>query len=150
MKFSPYSLLVVFKDTPGNTNSLGFAKIDTTKNTNATATIYVKLTDFDFSGTIQFVNDLDTVFISYVSLIGETKILSLEYSTGNVLNEYNFKQDLGSLRMRFSGSIMYLLYSKCCNTYNKLYYDIYNNPTKMCTSDAMPMVTPGRVSIVNV
>ena len=141
---------MVFKDTPGNTNSLGFARVDTTKNTNATATIYVKLTDLEFSGTIQFVNDLDTVFISYVSLIGETKILSLEFSTGNILNVYNFRQDLGPLRMQFSGSIMYPLYSNCCTTYNKLYYDIYNNPTKICASDAKPTVFPGIVSIVNI
>ena len=106
-------MLVTFKDNPGGTDKLGFARLDLSQNTNSSARIYSKLTDITYTGVTKFVNDNEKVFISYQSMTGKTEILSLNYTSGNVLNKYSFNQLLGDLRMHISSSIMHGFYSQC-------------------------------------
>ena len=45
-----HRVLVTFKDNPGGTDKLGFARLDLSQNTNSSARIYSKLTDITYTG----------------------------------------------------------------------------------------------------
>lgn len=83
------------------------------------------------------VNLQDLVYISYTASEGTTGILSMNFTTGNIISVYNLNANLNNLSLKIYSPALYLYYSDCCSTFYRLYYNFSTKPTSVCI-DAVP------------
>lgn len=142
--FIKFSLLMTTSAVAAGTNYIGFTKVDSTKSANTTWVIYSKEINLTTNGEVYLANDGDTIYISYKTMAGFTEMLSISYSTGSVLNLYQFNQYIGALRLRVISSAIYGYYAAWCTTINRLYYDPINTPQYIWSSTPDVTVVLGK------
>lgn len=93
---------------------------------------YAKITNILILEEINIANSEDLVYISFTSADGSTGILSLNFSTGNIISVYDLNNNLSSLSLRVYNSALYGYYAECCTTFYRFYYDFSTNPNMIC------------------
>ena len=124
--------MAAFTSTVSPTNQLGFVKVDTSATTNSTWIIYAKTTNILVQVGVNIVSKLDFVYISYTATDGKNGILSLNFTTGNVVSIYNLNNSLSNFRVKTHNSVLMGYYTECCDSLLRFYYDFSTNPGAVC------------------